>query len=66
VTMFGIQEVQFDPTEGRRLAALALSEGAAGRLTPNIGQTRPLRAASEAHAAIEGREVIGKTLLIAS
>jgi NADPH2:quinone reductase len=36
----------------------------AGRLRPLIGQVFPLGAASEAHAAIEGRAVVGKTLLI--
>lgn len=64
VTTFGIEDVQFEPAEGRRLTALALSEGAAGRLRPLIGQVFPLGAAAEAHAAIEAREVIGKTLLI--
>jgi NADPH2:quinone reductase len=64
VTMFGIEDVQFEPVEGRRLMALALAEGATGRLRPLIGQVFPLGAASEAHAAIEGRKVMGKTLLI--
>lgn len=64
ITTFGIADVQFEPAEGRRLTAVALSEGAAGTLRPLIGQVFPLGAASEAHAAIEGREVIGKTLLV--
>jgi NADPH2:quinone reductase len=64
VAVFGIGDVQFEPAEGRRLTALALAEGAAGRLRPLIGQVFPLGAASEAHAAIEGRAVVGKTLLI--
>jgi NADPH2:quinone reductase len=41
-----------------------LVEAAAGRLRPVIGQTFPLERAAEAHAAIEARETIGKTLLI--
>jgi NADPH2:quinone reductase len=64
VTVFGIGDIQFEPAEGRRLTALALAEGVAGRLRPLIGQVFPLGAASEAHAAIERRAVVGKTLLI--
>ncbi|HXA33375.1 MAG TPA: zinc-binding dehydrogenase [Acidimicrobiales bacterium] len=64
VAVFGIGAIQFEPAEGRRLTARALAEGAAGRLRPLIGQVFPLGAASEAHAAIEGRAVVGKTLLI--
>jgi NADPH2:quinone reductase len=40
-----------------------LSDAAAGRIRPVIGQTFPLERAADAHAAIEAREVIGKTLL---
>ena len=36
----------------------------AGRIRPVIGQTFPLARAADAHAAIEGREVFGKTLLL--
>ncbi|MFD0818167.1 zinc-binding dehydrogenase, partial [Micromonospora zhanjiangensis] len=36
---------------------------AAGRVRPLVGQTFPLERVAEAHAAIEGRAVIGKTLL---
>ncbi len=42
----------------------ALSEAAAGRIKPVIGRTFPLEQAADAHAAIENREVIGKTLLV--
>jgi NADPH:quinone reductase len=63
VARFGIEDVQFESAEGRRLATVALSEGVAGRLRPLIGQVFPLGAASEAHAAIEARTVMGKTLL---
>jgi NADPH:quinone reductase len=41
-----------------------LAEAAAGRLTAIIGQTYPLERAAEAHAALETRRTIGKTLLI--
>ena len=48
------------------LAALVhagLAEAAAGRIHPVIGQELPLERASDAHAAIEARATIGKTLL---
>jgi NADPH2:quinone reductase len=41
----------------------ALAHAAAGRLTPVIGQTFPLARAADAHAAIEARRTVGKTLL---
>ncbi|MBB4933411.1 NADPH2:quinone reductase [Lipingzhangella halophila] len=47
----------------RRLVARALELVAAGRITPVIGQTFELDRASEAHAALEGRTTVGKTLL---
>jgi len=54
------------PSPAEMLAATrsALAEAAAGRLRPVIGQTFPLERAAEAHAAIEARETIGKTLLL--
>lgn len=48
----------------RELSRLALAEAAAGRLRPTIGQTFPLEDAAAAHAAIERRATVGKTLLI--
>ncbi|MDT0441833.1 zinc-binding dehydrogenase [Streptomyces johnsoniae] len=52
------------PADLRALARDALAEAAAGRLRPTIGQTFPLAAAAEAHAAIEARTALGKTLLV--
>ncbi|GAA2429594.1 zinc-binding dehydrogenase [Actinomadura vinacea] len=60
----GIQDVQYDLDERRRLLGKALDEAAAGRLRPVIGQTFPLERAADAHTAIESRTVIGKTLLL--
>jgi NADPH2:quinone reductase len=60
----GIEQVQFPPPEGRRLVERALAAAAAGRLRPVVGQTFPLEQAAEAHARIEGRGVVGKTLLL--
>jgi NADPH2:quinone reductase len=51
------------PGEVRELARAALAEAAAGRLHPLIGQTFPLERAADAHATIERRATVGKTLL---
>jgi NADPH2:quinone reductase len=51
------------PEELAALARTALAEAAAGRLRPVIGQEFELAEAAAAHAAIEARETIGKTLL---
>jgi NADPH2:quinone reductase len=45
------------------LARMALAEAAAGRLRPVVGQEFELADAAHAHAAIEARETVGKTLL---
>lgn len=47
----------------RGMTRLALSEAAAGRIRPLIGQSVPLERAAQAHAAMEARQVVGKTLL---
>ena len=59
-----IRGVQVTPEQMRELTESALAEAAAGRLRPVIGQTFPLARAAEAHAAIERRDTIGKTLLV--
>jgi NADPH2:quinone reductase len=64
VSLRGIRDVQFAPGEARRLTARALAEAAAGRLRPVVGRTFPLERAAGAHAAIEARDVVGKTLLM--
>jgi NADPH:quinone reductase len=51
------------PEELREFTTSALDEAAAGRLKPVIGQRFPLDNAAEAHAAIQGRRTVGKTLL---
>jgi NADPH2:quinone reductase len=51
------------PEDNRALVEQALTAAAAGRLRPVIGQRFPLSRAAEAHAAIEARTTIGKTLL---
>jgi NADPH:quinone reductase len=52
------------PEETRALTEDALAEAAADRLRPVIGQRYPLVRASDAHAAIESRATVGKTLLV--
>jgi NADPH2:quinone reductase len=60
----GIEQAQLDAAYGRRVTARALAEAAAGRIRPLVGLTLPLERAAEAHAAIESRTVVGKTLLV--
>jgi NADPH:quinone reductase len=61
---FGCAAHLHPPTaDAARLTARALDAGAAGRLRPFIGQTFPIRNAAGAHAAMEARATIGKTLL---
>jgi NADPH2:quinone reductase len=62
VTVHGIG--QHTPAEFRRLATAALAEAAAGRIKPVIGQTFPLARAADAHAALEARAAVAKTLLL--
>jgi len=64
ITVRGIEQVQFAPGHAKLLAERVLSEAAAGRIRPIIGQTFPLAQAADAHSAIEARGVIGKTLLV--
>jgi NADPH:quinone reductase len=62
----GITVLRGGPANAEESAALsraALAEAAAGRLRPVIGQEFDLASAAAAHAAIEARTTIGKTLL---
>jgi NADPH2:quinone reductase len=51
------------PDQIRSAAVDALRLAERGRLRPVIGQTYALQHAAAAHAAIEARATIGKTLL---
>jgi len=51
------------PAELRAYTESALTEAAEGRLRPLIGQRFPLGEAAAAHAAIQSRATVGKTLL---
>jgi NADPH:quinone reductase len=59
-----IRGVQAQPAQLRDLAQAALAEAVVGRLRPRIGQFFPLDRAAEAHAAMERRSTVGKTLLV--
>ena len=61
----GVALVQAKPTPQtmREYTESALAEAAARRLRPLIGQRFPLERAAAAHAAIESRASVGKTLL---
>ena len=61
VTVNGIGA--YEPEAFRQRAAAALAEAAAGRLSPVIGQEYPLAGAADAHAALESRLAVAKTLL---
>lgn len=50
--------------ESAALTRTALDLAAAGRLRPVIGQSFPLERAADAHAAMEARRTLGKTLLL--
>ncbi|MFJ4682692.1 zinc-binding dehydrogenase [Streptomyces sp. NPDC088789] len=52
------------PAEPRALTRDALRLAADGTLRPVVGQTFPLTEAAAAHTAIEGRDTLGKTLLV--
>ncbi|BBC30340.1 hypothetical protein SGFS_016340 [Streptomyces graminofaciens] len=52
------------PAETHALIGEALQLAADGKLRPIVGQTFPLSEAAAAHAAIENRSTVGKTLLV--
>jgi NADPH:quinone reductase len=64
ITVFGIEQVQLDPATAKRLVNKALELAATGRLRAVIGQTFPLEQAAAAHAAVEERQTLGKSLLL--
>ena len=59
-----LRGMRLEPEKLRELSRAALAQAEAGRLRPLIGQTFPLERAAEAHAAIEARATVGKTLLL--
>ncbi|MER7078826.1 NADPH2:quinone reductase [Saccharopolyspora kobensis] len=64
VEVLGIEQLfDFGPHQ-RRWAEQMMAKAAAGTLRPLIGQTFPLERAAEAHAAVENRTAVGKTLIL--
>ena len=64
VTVTGLGDLQVRPGERADLARQLLPDVASGKIRPLVGQTFPLAEAARAHALIEAREAIAKTLLI--
>jgi NADPH:quinone reductase len=64
VTTLGFQALGSLAARASELTSRALVEAEAGRLRPVIGQVFRLDDAASAHAAIETRATIGKTLLV--
>ncbi len=64
ITVIPLSAVGGGPADMYRRVEEAFALAAAGKLRPTIGQTYPLDGAAEAHAAIEARATLGKTLLI--
>lgn len=63
----GVTVVRFAPPtieDALELTRGALAQAVQGQLRPVIGQRYPLEEAARAHAAIESRATIGKTLLV--
>jgi NADPH2:quinone reductase len=65
ITVHTIGDLQHGPGDRARLMAAVLGELNEGRITPLVGQTFSLADAAKAHLAIEARETIAKTLLLA-
>jgi NADPH:quinone reductase len=63
ITVTGIGAVQMPDSDLKRYTDEALRAAATGTFAPVIGQIFPLGQAGSAHAAIEGRDVFGKTIL---
>jgi NADPH2:quinone reductase len=59
-----IRGIRATPAELRTCANAALMEAVQGRWRPLIGQTFSLEHAADAHAAMQERTTIGKTLLL--
>ena len=66
VTVRGIEQVQFAPGQHESFTGRALAELSAGRMRRPSGPAFPLERAADAHAALETRTAIGKTLLTVS
>ncbi|MEU8205255.1 zinc-binding dehydrogenase [Streptosporangium sp. NPDC049046] len=64
VEVIGIEQLFGFGPRMEKWTRQVMSEAVAGRIRPVIGQTFPLERAADAHAAIESRTALGKTLLL--
>ncbi|GAA1940820.1 zinc-binding dehydrogenase [Kitasatospora viridis] len=64
VEVIGIEQLYGFRPRMRQWAEQVMTEAVAGRVRPVIGQLYPLEQAADAHAAIESRSALGKTLLL--
>lgn len=64
ITVITLAAIGTTPDDLFALTERALHLGARGIIQPTVGQTFPLKDAAIAHAAIESRATIGKTLLL--
>ncbi|MEV7012892.1 zinc-binding dehydrogenase [Streptosporangium sp. NPDC051022] len=64
ITLITGRQLFTSPADVRLLTVEALAQAAKGLIRPVIGRTFPLERAADAHAAVEGRAVLGKTLLL--
>ncbi len=64
VRVLGFEQLAEVGANQKRLAERVFAAAAAGRIRPVIGRTFPVERAADAHAAIEARAVLGKTLLL--
>jgi NADPH2:quinone reductase len=66
IAVTGLRDLQARPGERADLARQVLPDVLSGKVRPLIGQIFPLTEAARAHAMIEAREAIAKTLLTVS
>jgi NADPH2:quinone reductase len=64
VTVTGLGDLQVRPGERADDVRRLLPEIVSGKVRPHVGQTFPLAEAARAHALIEAREAVAKTLLV--
>ncbi|KAB2365044.1 zinc-binding dehydrogenase [Actinomadura montaniterrae] len=64
LTGFSAGPIWSRPDHARALVTEVLGLASAGSLTPVVGRRFPLEGAADAHAAVEARDTVGKTLLV--
>ncbi|GAB2706800.1 zinc-binding dehydrogenase [Nocardia thraciensis] len=63
ITVLGLMDITASDADWDALGARALALAAEGSLEVIVGQTFPLDRAAEAHAVIEARQAVGRTIL---